>query len=179
MRTFRAHTVRAPAEIIGEPTWKWSLVQVASHDRFPSPIRTDAGCRQLSKILKEPVRIEGPIQSADRTTGDERQTWRWIFGFPKNKPGPGGLFDQDRALEKEMAQGLFAMFFAGRLYDGQDPVEAREEAANDVFGADGPDDRTLQRYLEEFLDNTPTTVEELRETGLRIMKKVAEPYRDN
>jgi hypothetical protein len=81
--------------------------------------------------------------------GDVRKTLQWIFGFPSNKPGRGGPFDQFGELLKEGRKGAFALSFAMRIHAYEDPVTARANAANEAFGDDAPDDRTLQRYLRE------------------------------
>jgi hypothetical protein len=64
----------------------------------------------------------------------------------------GGL-DSDRELIKEVSKAAFALNFAIKLYQGEDPVQARRNAGDEWFGIidDGRtvDDRTLQRYLRE------------------------------
>jgi len=104
-----------------------------------------------------------------RRASDVRKTLLWIFGFPKKKPGPGGLFDQDYGLLKEMLRPLFALIFAVQLYQGEkDLVKARRNAGDgvdEVYGLISGktiDDRTLQRILlEQFqLKHLPLTAEE-------------------
>lgn len=99
-----------------------------------------------------------------KRAGDARKALQWIFDFPKTKAGPGGLFDQDRGLLKEVAKSIFALNFAMRLYQGEDPVQARCNAGDEVFGlinSNTIDDRTLQRILlEQFqLKNLPLTAD--------------------
>jgi hypothetical protein len=95
-----------------------------------------------------------------KRAGDVRERFQWIFEFPKNKPGPGGLFDQDSSLLKEVEKFTFAVNFALRLHLGADPVEARGNAGSEIWP--DADDRTLQRYLrEQFrLKKLPRTFDE-------------------
>jgi hypothetical protein len=94
---------------------------------------------------------------------DIRETLQWVFGFPtKKESGPGSLFDPDAEEDLRWTQKVvFALHFAERLDQGDDPVTARSDACNDVFVED-VEDRTLQRYLREVfrLTRLPSTIEE-------------------
>jgi hypothetical protein len=94
---------------------------------------------------------------ADERPRDVRKTLLRIFGFPEKKSGPGSLFDP-RPVLPYLKKVLFALHFAERLNQGEDPVTARGNAGNDAFRED-VDDRTLQRYLLEVfgLTNLPST----------------------
>jgi hypothetical protein len=71
-----------------------------------------------------------------RRDSDVRKTMQWIFEFPKNKPGPGGL-NQDRELQRELQKWAFAVDFAQQIRQGEDPIEARKNAAIEFL----PDNR--------------------------------------
>jgi hypothetical protein len=90
---------------------------------------------------------------------DARETFPWIFEFPKNSRGPVGLFDQRRRLASDLRKLRFALDFAGQIYDGRSPRKARENAAIEFPDTD---DRILQRYLCEVfgLKKLPRTVVE-------------------
>jgi hypothetical protein len=116
-----------------------------------------------------------------KRTDDVGKMFLWIFGFPKKKPGPGGLLDPDDELLKEAQKGAFALNFIIRLWQGEDPVQARGNAGNEFFPA--KDDKTLQRYLREQLrlKKLPRTIDEWAPeitptTLLRIATKVRELF---
>ena len=105
------------------------------------------------------------------------KTLQEISGFPQGKPGPGGLFDQDREVIREAGKGMFTVSFAielRRLRQGETPFDARSKAAAEVYKneamvkfiapqtKDGTfDDKTLQRDLKEQLQlkELPRTIE--------------------
>jgi hypothetical protein len=89
--------------------------------------------------------------------GDLRKVLPWVLGFPnvfdpaRRKRGPGNPLNpqsQDKRI-----RGVFALRFAMRIENGQEPLEAMRDACSDVF--DGrqanADEKTLQHWLcEEF-----------------------------
>jgi hypothetical protein len=125
------------------PYFAWQAIDVCIKDKRPFPDWVNdylAGCAE--RMCDERMQSERAKRASD-----VGKTFQWIFNFPKKKPGPGGLFDPDRELLKEMWKCEFALNFANRLYQGDDPVEARGNAGNEMFP--DKDDRTLQRYLRE------------------------------
>jgi hypothetical protein len=113
--------------------------------------------RMIPTRYTEGRRLSGKAKQAR----DIRKTLQSVFGFPKKKSGPGSLFDPDAEAHIWTQKVVFALHFAGRLDQRDDPHTARDNACNDVFGKDGPDDRTLQRYLREVFGvvNLPSTIE--------------------
>jgi hypothetical protein len=113
---------------------------------------------------------------------DIRKTLQWVFGFPeKEKSGPGSLFDPDAAEYLRWTQNVvFALHFAERLDQGDNPKTARDNACNDVFGKDGPDDRTLQRYLRQVfgVTNRPSTIEEWKPVTNRFRVSLRKSMRE-
>jgi hypothetical protein len=134
------------------PYFTWSAIRACIRQNRPFP---DWVVAYLGRVADH---MCAERMRSDRD-GDVRETFQWIFEFPKNRPGPGGLFDQGRGLLTEMTKALFAMNFALRLHQGEDPVEARGNAGNDILP--DTDDRTLQRYLREKfrLKKLPRTAE--------------------
>jgi hypothetical protein len=97
-----------------------------------------------------------------KRVSDPRKRLLEIFEFRQKKPGPGGP-------SEEVLRSLFAMNFALRLLfdeEGKEdnPVDARKNAGDEVFGEGNIDDRTLQRYLREQFQlkklSLPLTTEE-------------------
>ena len=132
-------------------TWQAIRTCVRHKQPFPDWV-TDYLGRCADRMCADQMKSERP--------GDARETFQWIFEFPKNKPGPGGLFDQNRLLLKEVQKVMFGLNFALRLHQGEDPVKARGNAGNDFLP--DTDDRTLQRYLrKQFrLKKLPRTFDE-------------------
>jgi hypothetical protein len=132
------------------PYFAWTVIQGCIREKKPFPDWViDYLGRCADRMCAEHMQSERAKRASD-----VRETFQWIFEFPKKKkPGPGGLFDQDRELLKEVAKSGFALSFAMNLYQGQDPVQARRNAGDEWFSIidDGRtvDDRTLQRYLRE------------------------------
>jgi hypothetical protein len=84
---------------------------------------------------------------------DVRKELPRIFKFDRRTSGPGGQFREAHDLYwKEQ----FAMAFAGAIFAGKSPVEARGVAQRKlsyrapIQKPDGPDDRTLQQHLTDF-----------------------------
>jgi hypothetical protein len=142
------------------PYFAWEAIRSCIRKKKPFPDWvTDYLGRCAERMCAERMRPERA-----KLAGDVRKTFQWIFDFPKKRPGPGGLFNEDQELLKEAMKGVFALGFAIRLYQGEDPVQARRNAGDECFGVVGDvvDDRTLQRYLrEQFeLKNLPLTADE-------------------
>jgi hypothetical protein len=138
------------------PYWAWEAIRVCKKYKKPFPA-------WLTDYLGECA--DRMLSDKARRASDVRKTFQWIFGFPKNKPGPGGLFNQNRGLLEDVKKGLFALNFAIRLYQGEDPAKARRNAGHEVFDLIDDktiDDRTLQRFLlERFqLKNLPLATQE-------------------
>jgi hypothetical protein len=132
------------------PYFAWHAIQGCIREKKPFP---DWVIDYLGRCADRMCAEHMQSERAKRVS-DVREMFQWIFEFPKEKkPGPGGLFDQDSELLKEAAKGVFALSFAIKLYEGEDPVQARRNAGDECFSIidDGKtvDDRTLQRYLRE------------------------------
>src|SRR5262249_56132172 len=96
--------------------------------------------------------------------GEKEGRIKGILGLGKKKPGPGGLFEQDREVIREAAKSMFTLGFEielRRLRQGETPFDARSKAAARVYKneamvkfispqtKDGAfDDKTLQRDLK-------------------------------
>ena len=148
---------------IGGPYFTWWVIDLCERNKIPFPDWVNAYLGQCAR----------------RMTSDEAKqaTLQEIFGFPKKKPGPGGLFDQDREVTREAGKRMFTLAFAielRRLRQGETSYHARSRAAERVYKnedmvkfiapqtKDGTfDDKTLQRDLREQLQlkKLPRTVE--------------------
>jgi hypothetical protein len=138
------------------PVFAWQAIQGCIRHKRPFPDWVTNYLGQCAERM-----CDGRMQAERAKRADDvGKTLQWIFDFPKKKPGPGGLFDPNGELLKELGKGIFALNFAIRLHQGEDPVEARGNAGNEFFP--DKDDKTLQRYLrEEFrLKKLPRTIEE-------------------
>jgi hypothetical protein len=137
--------------------WHMILACIKEQREFPDWVIAYLGlCAE--RMCAERMRSE-----REKRAGEIRETFQWIFNFPKKKSGPGGLFDQDRELIKETAKIGFALNFALQLRLGKDPVQARQIAGDECFAIlDNKtiDDKTLQRYLRELfqLKKLPRTI---------------------
>jgi hypothetical protein len=82
-------------------------------------------------------------------TSDLRKVLPWALGFPERR-GPGKYLNP----YLDPKQLRFALDFAKRVLDGEDPVTARRDACNAVFDhkAAEADDKTLTRWLVRNFD---------------------------
>jgi hypothetical protein len=104
-----------------------------------------------------PFMLEAMRLSFERT-GDDAWVWEAIdlYAEPEIK-FPTWIFEhlKKRAAEKRRERkapdrGLeFVLNFAGRIDGGEAEPAARAEASVAILGADAPDDRTLQRWINE------------------------------
>ena len=98
-------------------------------------------------------------EEAKREGRDLRKVLPWIFGFPnvleptQRKRGPGNLLDPRPA---EPNTTYFALRFAIRLEEGEEPAAAMRNACNDVFDGKSAnaDEKTLRRWLLKEFDLT-------------------------
>ena len=145
-----------------KPLPDWVMAYLAQcADRFMSVHYAER--RALCDRMKPTRYTEGRrLSGKTKPARDLRETFQRVFGFPtKEKNGPGSLFDPDAEAHIWIQKVVFALHFAERLVQGDDPVTARSNACDDFF-AEVVDDRTLQRYLREVFDLTslPSTIEE-------------------
>jgi len=145
------------------PVYAWQAIHrcIREKKQFPDWI-TDYLFQCADRMISARLSDEQPrdVRKTDEQPRDVRKTLQWIFGFPEKKRGPGSLFDPNPVLPY-LNKVIFALQFAERLNQGEDPVTARGNAGNDTFRED-VDDRTLQRYLLEVfgLASLPSTSEE-------------------
>jgi hypothetical protein len=141
------------------PYFTWWVIDLCERNKIPFPDWVNTYLGQCARRMK-----------SDKTMQE-------IFGFPKKKPGPGGLFDQDRQVIREAGKRMFTLAFAialRRLRQGETPYDARSKAAATVYKneamvkfiapqtKDGAfDDKTLLRDLKEQLQlkKLPRTIE--------------------
>jgi hypothetical protein len=151
---------------IGGPYFAWWAIRICiKHKRqFPDWI-TDYLGECADRMLSDDA----------KRISDARKTLLWIFGFPKNRPGPGGLFKPGIEVLKDQ----FAVNFALRLHGGEDdPVKARGDAGDEFLP--GTEDRTLQRYLLEVfqLKKMPSTYDQWMAVFDRHLMAIATRYYD-
>jgi hypothetical protein len=154
----RASFFRRLLNETGNPYYAWEAIQACTEER-PFRRLPDWLMAYLSECA------ERMLSSKAKRTRDLGRVLPWVLGFPITR-GPGRVLDPEP--ESNEPRLLFAIHFAGRVREGENPSLARQNACIDVFGDTGPDDRTLQRWLrKEFgLKTQPSTIEE--------WKKVAE-----
>jgi hypothetical protein len=148
LRLFEKAAIRT-----GNPFYFWLAIDICSKNekkQFPDWVNAYLGqCanRMMSDKAKQAT--------------DVRKILPWIFAFPKKKSGPGKFLDPYYGAVDRRQKVRFACKFAMRLYRGEDPVDARKNAGDEVF-EEVLDDKTLQRYLlREFrLTHWPETTEE-------------------
>jgi hypothetical protein len=145
------------------PQFTWWVIDFCYRNKRPFPDWVNAYLGQCARRI-----------GSDHAKQDTLQE---IFGFPKKKPGPGGLFDRDREVIREAAKGMFTLGFAvelRRLRQSETAYDARSKAAARVYKTeamvkfiapqtnDGAfDDKTLLRDLKEQLQlkKLPRTIE--------------------
>jgi hypothetical protein len=167
---------------IRSPYFAWEAIRICIRQKRPFPDWvTDYLGQCADRMCAERMQSE-------RAKRDVRETFQWIFDFPKKKPGPGGLFDQHEGLLKDVMKGGFALLFAMQIHNGeQNLVRARRNAGDEVdevfgliSGGKTIDDKMLQRILlEQFqLKRLPLTADEWKPLIdlnylLEITKKMA------
>jgi hypothetical protein len=158
----------------GNPYYAWMAIQVCiEHEKeFPDWVLAYLGeCAE--RMMSDKARKEGR---------DIRKALPWIFGFPnvldpsQRKRGPGNMLDPYGGPDTL----TFALRFAVRLEQGEQPSAAMSNACNDVF--DGreasADEKTLRRWLlKEFnLKKSPKTAEEWKKVARRHYRSLGESF---
>jgi hypothetical protein len=77
------------------PYFTWWVIDLCERNKIPFPDWVNAYLGQCARRMGSDQAKQAPLQE--------------IFGFPKKKPGPGGLFDQDREVIREGVWTLWTL----------------------------------------------------------------------
>jgi hypothetical protein len=163
----------AGLESSGNPSYAWKAIHVCLEHQieFPDWVRAylhDCSDRMFSQECAD--RMKAPKGS------DLRKVLPWILGFPnvlepdQRKRGPGNLLNPDSEDGKRKDKMSFALKFAIRLENGDDPQKAMVNASAEIF-SEGAEEKTLWNWLlKEFdLKKRPATADEWKTAARRAL----------
>jgi hypothetical protein len=128
----------------GNPYYAWQALGVCLKHKKEIP-------EWLAAYLEQCIERMGSDRA--KQTKDLSDVLPWVFGFVKEKPGPGNLLDPDRRDPDDKL--MFALTFVIRIEQGEKVSTAMMSACEDVLGQERAEEiaeKTLKSWLVKVFE---------------------------